>query len=107
MNDYKKAKKKIISKYWDEIEKKTGHKISCQCSALQTCLERGFDLGADWQKQQMIKDAIDATIVSDLDPHGADYGNQKIEIEWGVLEAKKLKSGSKVKLIIIENDGKI
>jgi hypothetical protein len=52
----------------------------------------------------MMKDAIIATIESDLDPHGADYGNQKIICGWGELEAKKFKNGSKVKLIIIKED---
>lgn len=60
--------------------------------------------GAKWQKEQMMKDAIIATIESDLDPHGADYGNQKIICGWGELEAKKFKNGSKVKLIIIKED---
>ena len=40
-----------------------------------------FKAGAKWQKEQMMKDAIIATIESDLDPHGADYGNQKIICE--------------------------
>ena len=63
-----------------------------------------FKAGAEWQKQQMKKDAISATIVSDLDPHGADYGNQKIKLGWGELEAKRFNNGSKVKLIIIKED---
>lgn len=60
--------------------------------------------GDEWKKQQMMKEAVSATIVSDLDPHGTDYGNQKIICGWGELEAKKFKNGSKVKLIIIKED---
>lgn len=59
---------------------------------------------AQWQKQQMKKDAIIVTIESDLDSHGADYGNQKIICGRGELEAKRFKNGSKVKLIIIKED---
>ena len=65
---------------------------------------RCFQTGAEWKKQQMMKEAVSATIVSDLDPHGADYGNQKIICGWGELEAKRFKNGSKVKLIIIKED---
>ena len=63
-----------------------------------------FKAGAKWQKQQMKKDAIIVTIESDLDPHGADHGNQNIKCGWGELEAKRFKNGSKVKLIIIKED---
>jgi hypothetical protein len=67
------------------------------------CVEH-FKAGAEWKKQQMMKEAVSATIESDLDPHGDDYGNQKIICGWGELEAKKFKNGSKVKLIIIKED---
>ena len=73
----------------------------CTCAE---CLLKSFKDGAEWQKQQVKKEAVSATIVSDLDPHGADYGNQKIICGWGELEAKKFKNGSKVKLIIIKED---
>ena len=63
-----------------------------------------FKAGSKWKEQQMIKETVRATIESDLDPHGADYGNQKIVCKWGELEAKKFKEGDKVKLIIIKED---
>lgn len=58
----------------------------------------------DWQKRQMMKDAIPAKIESSPDPHGADYGNQKMEFEYGVLESKGIISGTLVKNLIIKED---
>ena len=49
------------------------------------CVEH-FKAGAKWQKQQMKKDAIIATIESDLDPHGADYGHQKMNLKRYIEE---------------------
>ena len=88
-----------------------------------SCARKSFIEGASWQKekddklftlaymdgvekgkQQMMKDSISATIESDLDPLWAFYGKQKIVCEWGELEAKKFKEGTKVKLIIIKED---
>lgn len=59
---------------------------------------------ADWQKQQMTRLAISAEIVADLDPHGADYGLQKLEIGHNELELLGIKNGTKVKIIVIKED---
>lgn len=64
--------------------------------------EQKFIEGAKWQKEQMTKKAINATIEAELDSHGADYGIQKIKCAFGELEAKKLKNGAKVKLVIFK-----
>lgn len=59
---------------------------------------------AAWQMQQLMKGAIDATVESNPDAHGADYGLQKLHIDYGQLEAKGIKPGTKVKVIIIKED---
>lgn len=51
---------------------------------------------------ELMDGAVDATVESDLDPHGADYGDQKLDIKWGQLESKGFKPGTKVKVIIIK-----
>lgn len=61
--------------------------------------------GAKWQKEQITSKAIDAKVEADLDPHGADYGIQRLECEYGQLEALKIKNESKVKVIVIKEDG--
>lgn len=67
------------------------------------CIEH-FKAGAKRQKEQLMEDAIDATVESDPDSHGADYGLQKLHIDYGQLEAKGIKPGTKVKVIIIKED---
>lgn len=60
--------------------------------------------GANWQKEQMMKEAINAVVESDLDPHGADYGLQKIKIEYMKLESLRFKPNTPVKIIILKED---
>ena len=59
------------------------------------------------RKDELMDGAVDATVESDLDPHGADYGNQKLNIKWGQLESKGFKPGTKVKVIIIKEKEKL
>ena len=59
------------------------------------------------RKDELMDGAVDATVESDLDPHGADYGNQKLDIKWGQLESKGFKPGTKVKVIIIKEKEKL
>ena len=63
-----------------------------------------IEFGAKWKEEQMKKKAINATIETELDSHCADYGIQKIKCAFGELEAKKLKNGAKVKLVIFKED---
>lgn len=60
--------------------------------------------GMEKMKEQMTSKAIDAKVKADLDPHGADYEIQRLECEYGQLEALKIKNESKVKVIIIKEN---
>ena len=71
-------------------------------STIELAEDHAMLAGMEKMKEQMMKEAISATIESDLDPHGADYGNQKIVCRYGELESKKFKNGDEMKLIIIK-----
>ena len=73
-------------------------------------VERAFKAGADWQKQQMMKDAVDI-IPFDINPNygvadfwiGKQYGeNLKIESSWIISQGIEI--NRKVKLIIFKED---
>ena len=60
--------------------------------------------GMEKMKEQLLKDTVSATVITDPDAHGADYGLQKLDVKFQELESKGFKSGTKVKLIIIKED---
>ena len=63
-------------------------------------LENAFELGANWQKEQMLNDGIECTIDDDIDMLFADYTNFD---EDGYIREQGLKPGDKVKVIIIKD----
>lgn len=62
-------------------------------------LENAFELGANWQKEQMLNDGIECTIDDDIDMLFADYTNFD---EDGYIREQGLKAGDKVKVIMIK-----
>lgn len=62
-------------------------------------LENAFELGANWQKEQMLNDGIECTIDDDIDMLFADYTNFD---EDGYIREQGLKPGDKVKVIMIK-----
>lgn len=73
-------------------------------STIELAEDHAMLAGMEKMKEQMMSKAIDASVEADLDPHGADYGIQRLEFEYGQLEALKIKNESKVKVIIIKED---
>ena len=65
-----------------------------------------FQNGQENMKEQMLKEAVEATVVSDPDAHGADYGLQKLEFAYRVLETKGIPNGRKVRIVIVKEEGK-
>ena len=63
---------------------------------------QAFKAGAKWQKQQLLKDAIDATVCGDAG--GYPYVNRTIELYDYDNDIPLAKVGDKVKLIIIKED---
>ena len=53
---------------------------------------------ANWQKQQMMKDAVPATVLTNQ------YGNKYIRSWSGLREYNKFKNGDEVKVYLIKED---
>lgn len=63
---------------------------------IETAYRYGFETGANWQKEQMMKDAVEAKVYNKAYP-------TEFEIETNTF-MQKLKHGDNVKLIIIKED---
>ena len=61
-----------------------------------------FIAGAEWQKEQMMKDAIHYVVQDDLDSHGVSYNIPFLRIGRVALEPKGIGVGDKVKIIIVK-----
>ena len=56
------------------------------------------------KEREMMKEAVEGVVVSDPDAHGADYGLQKLEFAYRVLETKGIPNGRKVRIVIVKED---
>ena len=65
-------------------------------------VQEAFCEGAKWQKQQMIKDAINGYIVEETIGHGSMALGVSVELH--VLEKRRFKEYDKVKIIIIKEE---
>lgn len=72
-----------------------------------SCYKDGFLAGAKWQREQMMKDAIDGEVVK-IFPEGAASIHYQAPCGIGEMayfcKAETLKDGDKVKVIIIKED---
>lgn len=60
---------------------------------IETSYRNGFEAGANWQKEQMMKESIDGEI---------QFGTVKVQKEDIKEAVKSLREGEKVKLIVIK-----
>ena len=65
-----------------------------------------FKSGANWQKQQMMKEAIEADVfeVSDNDCSIYGYSHLELSVDEEHLYDRNLKDGDKVKIIIVKEE---
>lgn len=59
---------------------------------------------AEWQKEQMMKEAIHYVVQDDLDSHGASYNIPFIRLGTIALKPKGIGVGDKVRIIIVKED---
>lgn len=78
----------------EECSRKSPATLPDRCRGCYAPIMYAFKAGAQWQKQQMIKDAVDGV-------YGAFYNHIFVDYDW---RKKKLLDGQKVKLIIIKED---
>ena len=71
------------------------------CKEWGKCVARHF---AEWQKEQMLKDAIHYVVQDDLDSHGASYNIPFIRIGTVALKPKGIGVGDKVKVIVLKEE---
>ena len=61
-------------------------------------LQNLYKTGAVWQKQQLMKDAIPATVLTNQ------YGNKYIQSWSGLVQYDKYENRAKIKIIIVKED---
>lgn len=59
---------------------------------------------AEWQKTQMLKDAIHYVVQDDLDSHGASYNIPFIRIGSVALKSKGIGVGDKVCIVVLKEE---
>ena len=94
--DLEEAKRRIASEYMEEMKRKTGHKDYAYWNGL----EKGIELGANWQKEQMMANAVDAVVK--IDAGGYPYVDRTIELYDYGKDIPLAKRGDKVKIIVIK-----
>jgi len=93
------AKRRIASEYMEEVKKETGYKDYAYWNGL----EKGFELGANWQFEKMMKDAVEAEVMIE---HRRDGIHCKLIAKSHLVEYAKLNcsDGDKVRVIIIKDE---
>lgn len=91
----------------DEVFRKgvlRGAKEQKKQDEIEFCYEEAFDNGVKYTKEQMLKDAVEGSvIVAYIAPSGEQYGNiVSTDVE---IDRFSLNEGDKVKLIILKDDG--
>ena len=95
--DLNEAKRRIASEYMEEMKEKYGYKDFSYWNGL----EKGIELGANWQKEQMVKQSVDGKVIAKF-PLASDpfYNDVEIYLNFTI----GLSEGDKVKVIIIKDE---
>ena len=79
-----------------------GHEQEIDEDLSAYCKREAFKAGAQWQKNLLLQNAIDATVFEDAG--GYPYVNKTIELYDYDKDIPLAKAGDKVKIIVIKED---